>query len=222
MKTACCLATLAAAAAQLNSTTMCLGPVYSTFVSSYTQTEVPSHGWRPPTEYTQADTFRIWVDDKAGFSKVYVHNNVNGQGHAAHGILTDYNQKKEWKWDYDERTHARSNCVLTIAEYPQEPYCFGTTGGKDVQFTFFDSGTIGKDYKIDRYGAQVNDDTRKVRVDLDLVIESGSAENPYPVEEESHYFAEDRQVGYQRRTFFDFTDAAIPAATFAIPAECPA
>jgi hypothetical protein len=225
MKTACCLATLAAAAAQTPQT-LCLGPVYTVDVQSFSQTEVASHGWRPPTEYTQANNFQLWVDDKAGFSLVYIHeeHDNNNRGHASHGRLTDYNRKVAYTWDWDMHTHTLSNCTAAATEYPQEPYCFGTTGGKDVKFTFFDSGTIGKDYMIDSYGAQVNDPLRKVRVDLDVVIESNASGVVYPVEEMSHYFEDnegERKVGSSRRTFYNFADAAIPAAKFAVPDGCP-
>ena len=207
---------------------MCLGPTHDTFVQGFRESEVPAHAFQPPQEYRESDNFHVWNDKSQEKSLVYMHEEGSaGHQHSVHigGALTDYKRGVQWRWDFDPRTKSVYNCALVKLDpsRTQQTYCFGHG---QANFTKTGSGTIGGHFKIDSFSAELSDARRHIREEIDLIVEAGtSGDDVIPVEEEEHYAMEapgQRYIhGYARKTYFDFSTAAIPARTFEVPKECP-
>ena len=86
------------------------------------------------------------------------------------------------------------------------------------------SGTIGETQKIDIYEGRFQDKEKGevVYADIHVIEEAGSTTRPI---EEVMMFKEegkgDEVLEYQRNEFFDFSEASIPASTWAVPSDCP-
>ena len=198
---------------------LCLGPTHSTFVQGFAEKTVDQHHARPE-EFKQAEAFKLWFDLPSGKSLVHAHED-NSQGQASGGMLTDYNKGLTWRWDFDQRQGVQ-NCELKKVTYPQETYCFGKANFTDHA----DSGTIGEHYKIDHYIGHLTDHEKHINEQVDVLVEAGSdAKNVLPIEQESRITAQGEQHeevhAYQRKSFYDFSTARIPATTFTVPKECP-
>eukprot|EP00463_Aulacantha_scolymantha_P004213 TRINITY_DN5230_c0_g1_i1.p1 TRINITY_DN5230_c0_g1~~TRINITY_DN5230_c0_g1_i1.p1 ORF type:complete len:94 (-),score=12.95 TRINITY_DN5230_c0_g1_i1:153-401(-) len=78
------------------------------------------------------------------------------------------------------------------------------------------SGFIGEDYKFDNYFSRV--ERHGYWADIDVMVESGTTNTPIERIERggghTHYF-------HERQSFFDMSEAAIPADHFKVPGECP-
>merc|ERR1719397_1003952 len=177
---------------------LCLPKVHEVVTS--TQVE-DSRGRR---EETHAHIFN---DGKA--MKVLIHHiEHHSRRTPLESELLDFPTKRHWHWDIRNRTNA--TCTLTNLEGQYRPECVAH------QANMTGNGFIGEDFAYDAYFSEEH--RYGYRAEIETLVESKTTSKPLERIERGFGLAFEF---FERRTFFDLVESAIPSGTFDIPDQCP-
>merc|ERR1712087_140986 len=122
--------------------------------------------------------------------------------------LFNFGKKLHWHWHVYNKTVM--HCELSNLDHDHEKVCLA----REANMT--GTGFIGEDYAVDNYVARV--ERHGYEAHIDVIVEAKSTTKVIEMTEDgrghTHYFHEKRQ-------FYELSEAAIPAATFAVPDDCP-
>jgi len=163
--------------------------------------------------------FRSFFDMNQQKSLVWIHDDGPQRGpwrDPDRGMLTDYAKQLQWNWNWVNKTVQR--CTLETMTRPLAPICISPPAN------LTGTGTIGEDFKVDFYGARVVDPTHQVEEMVFTLVESGTTSKPCKQDRRGQQIQPDRSIvqWFDRISWYDMVETPIPAATFAVPAECPA